>query len=115
MMNLTERLIPITPGSSVDIPNAHRPLRAMVAVDSGALSAVGFHSNERHEVQRELQSAINSNASVVIVTGGKGLDRNHWTPRVASTSSWTLGTFMIPTGTLLCRYIMVGCLGSLNG
>ena len=82
MMNLTEGLIPITPGSSVDIPKAHRPLRAMVAVDSGALSTVGFHSNERHEVQRELERAINSETNkVVIVTRGKRFGQESLDPK----------------------------------
>ena len=81
MMNLTKGLIPITPGSSVDIPKAHRPLRAMVAVDSGALSTVGFHSNERHEVQRELDRAISSETKVVIVTRGKRFGQEPLDPK----------------------------------
>eukprot|EP00435_Cladocopium_sp_Y103_P014290 s1054_g3.t1 len=75
MVNLTEGLTHLTPGTPANIPKAHRSLRAMVAVSQTSMSVVGTHSNERHVISRELKAAIESDASVVIVTRGNRFGR----------------------------------------
>ena len=47
MMNLTEGLTHLTLGAPVDIPKAHRRLRAMLALDETSMSVVGFHNQDR--------------------------------------------------------------------
>ena len=47
MMDLTEGLTHLTLGAPVDIPKAHRRLRAMLALDETSMSVVGFHNQDR--------------------------------------------------------------------
>ena len=51
MISLIEGLMPITPGSPVNIPKAHRALRAMVALDDSSRAIVGFYSHRRHSTR----------------------------------------------------------------
>ena len=68
MLNSSDKLIPITEGTDE-------------AMDATAQSIVGFHHHLRHAVQTEFARAINSDASIVIVTRGKRFDQDKLDPK----------------------------------
>ena len=68
MLNSSDKLIPITEGTDE-------------AMDATAQSIVGFHHHLRHAVQTEFARAINSDASIVIVTRGKRFDQDTLDPK----------------------------------